>query len=324
MQTLQELADLWGQCFYRVSVKPEPCHYHLVIFQAGIPAGNPLVSVSRSMVAVLQDQMDEKITTPPEETSIDVWIESPGGDAHAAYKLFVDLKSRANSIRVAVPDYAKSAATLLALGADVIFMKASAELGPIDAQIEHPDREHYRVSALEVAFSIDYLARFATHFIGRYAGPMLIDSTKLSRLEILRELCDFSAKFLEPAVSKLDPTLVHRASKQLKVARDYAMTILSHSKATQLKRDSREYIEDLVEHLTHDYSEHGFVISRNEAKNLGLPIEPLEGHLRWPQIKRLLREYERSIDRDPVILLCLSDSEIDSILPPQAPKRSED
>ena len=194
-------------------------------------------------------------------------------------------------------------------------MSAAAELGPIDVQIEHPDREHFTVSALEVAFSYDYLARFATNFISQHAGPRLVESTKLPRIDILRELCGFTAKFLEPAVSKLDPTVVHRASKQLKIAKDYAVTMLRQSKSAQKHLKPEEYIRNLVDHLTHDYSEHGFVVSRGEARSLGLPINPLESHPRWPQMRKLFREYENNIDKEPAMILCLPDKQIDLIIP---------
>jgi len=47
-----------------------------------------------------------------------------------------------------VPRYAKSAATLLALGADRILLGKFAEIGPLDAQFDDPERE-YRLSALD-------------------------------------------------------------------------------------------------------------------------------------------------------------------------------
>lgn len=67
---------------------------------------------------------------------LDLIVQSPGGDGMAAEKL-LDLcrKHCAGRLRVVVPLYAKSAATLLALGADEIVMGESSELGPIDAQV---------------------------------------------------------------------------------------------------------------------------------------------------------------------------------------------
>jgi hypothetical protein len=67
---------------------------------------------------------------------LDLIVQSPGGDGMAA-EMLLDLcrKHCAGHFRVVVPLYAKSAATLLALGADEIVMGESSELGPIDAQV---------------------------------------------------------------------------------------------------------------------------------------------------------------------------------------------
>jgi len=67
---------------------------------------------------------------------LDLVVVSPGGDGTAAESL-LDLcrKYCRGVLRVVVPLYAKSAATLLALGADEIVMGETSELGPIDAQV---------------------------------------------------------------------------------------------------------------------------------------------------------------------------------------------
>ena len=43
--------------------------------------------------------------------------------------------------RLVVPDTAKSAATLIGLGATEIVMSTTSELGPIDPQVMLPDRD---------------------------------------------------------------------------------------------------------------------------------------------------------------------------------------
>jgi ClpP class serine protease len=68
--------------------------------------------------------------------NLDLIIHSPGGDGLTAEKM-IDLSRRycSGEFRVVVPVYAKSAATLVALGADTILMGETSELGPIDAQV---------------------------------------------------------------------------------------------------------------------------------------------------------------------------------------------
>jgi hypothetical protein len=71
---------------------------------------------------------------------INLLLHSPGGDATIVEKM-VDmcrshLSGKRKAFRVIVPNIAKSAATVLALGADKIVMGYCSELGPIDPQVQ--------------------------------------------------------------------------------------------------------------------------------------------------------------------------------------------
>lgn len=68
-------------------------------------------------------------------TSLDLVIHSPGGSPEAAETIVETIRSKFSHVRVIVPSYAKSAATMMAMSADEIFMSADAELGPIDPQM---------------------------------------------------------------------------------------------------------------------------------------------------------------------------------------------
>src|SRR4030043_45737 len=66
-------------------------------------------------------------------------INSPGGDGNVAEKMIVMCRQRfTKSFKVIVPNFAKSAATMIALGTDKILMGYLAELGPIDPQVGNP------------------------------------------------------------------------------------------------------------------------------------------------------------------------------------------
>jgi hypothetical protein len=75
-------------------------------------------------------------------------IDSPGGMAKSAYQVATLFRRHCGSFVAVIPRYAKSAATLLTLGADTIFLGEYAELGPLDAQFLDADREAH-ASALD-------------------------------------------------------------------------------------------------------------------------------------------------------------------------------
>lgn len=270
---------------------PSPALYHLILFQ-GARDEFGRGEINRNLVQDIQAMLDDQITTPREQTEIDVWLESPGGDANAAYKLVLDLRERCKLLRVVIPDYAKSAATLVALGADEIFMTPAAELGPLDVQIDHPDpdREGTTISALDVADSLEFLGTTAVDLV-LTGGGTIRQYTGLRRSEVLREMLKFTAEFLRPVTEKLDPHLLHQAANQLRIAERYAINMM-HKR--NLPAISEKEADDLMARLIRAYPSHGFVISRDEARDLGLPVEAMKSYPRHREVKKLYRNFERT------------------------------
>ena len=86
--------------------------------------------------------------------SIDLLLNSPGGDVDVAEKLVHMMRGvvsphdpdiEEGELQVIVPDQAKSAATLMVLGAKTVVMSDSSELGPIDPQVLILDRNGHFV-----------------------------------------------------------------------------------------------------------------------------------------------------------------------------------
>lgn len=83
----------------------------------------------------------------PPGADLDLLLHTGGGDIDAAEKLIsmVRIKVRTAMLRVVVPDFAKSAGTLMVLGADFVVMSDTSELGPIDPQIILSDGNGNRI-----------------------------------------------------------------------------------------------------------------------------------------------------------------------------------
>jgi hypothetical protein len=78
----------------------------------------------------------------PVGSNVDLLLQTGGGDIDVALKLVGIIRQRVGEtgeFRVIVPDHAKSAGTLIAIGSDTIVMSDSSELGPIDPQIVTKD-----------------------------------------------------------------------------------------------------------------------------------------------------------------------------------------
>jgi len=163
----------------------------------------------------------EKVT---QGKKVAVVISSPGGDAHAAYKLASLLRKHCGGFTAVVPQYAKSAATLFALGADKIVMGKFAEMGPLDVQIEDTEKEQ-RISALEVVQAIERLNIEAMRAVDQQMGLWLVRSKK--KVDTLLPVATrFVAEMMRPLFDKIDTVNYTGMARALKVAQDYAERLL--------------------------------------------------------------------------------------------------
>lgn len=185
-------------------------------------------------------------------------VESPGGHAEYAYKIARLFQRRASMLTMVVPQWAKSAATLLTLGGSRIVMGRDAELGPLDVQIFDPDKEEYD-SALNAVQSLERLNAFALTAMDQVMQLLLLRTRKKSDV-LLPMVFDHTTKFLRPLLEKIDTIELTRKSRELKVAEQYAVRLMKGAGYTwpEAQRIARALVER--------FPTHGFVIDRQEAE----------------------------------------------------------
>lgn len=96
----------------------------------------------RNMIAVVDQVYEGKMAVFQEllgdcdpNKELDVLLSSPGGSREMALRIVQSMQDKCRAVRVIVPDMAKSAATVLCLGADEIMIRPAGDLGPIDPPI---------------------------------------------------------------------------------------------------------------------------------------------------------------------------------------------
>jgi hypothetical protein len=156
---------------------------------------------------------------------------SHGGAIEPAYQISKICKAFAKQKFVAtVPRQAKSAATLIALGADEIHMSVLGQLGPIDPQLGG-------LPALGVAQALQRIAEMSQNFPGS---------------------ADMFAKYLQQALTVEQIGYCERIAES---AEQYAQRLLAGKPA--LKDTAAEIAKEMV----HTYKDHGFVIDLVEARD---------------------------------------------------------
>lgn len=125
--------------------------------------------------------------------NVDLLLHTGGGDIDAAEKLVVMIRQKVGTanLRVIVPDFAKSAGTLIALGADSIVMSGTSELGPIDPQVIRSDHDGNRMahSVLSYIEAFEHHAEVLKKEPGNVASQIMmnkLDPGTLKQFEAIR------------------------------------------------------------------------------------------------------------------------------------------
>lgn len=188
-------------------------------------------------------------------SNIDLLIHSGGGDVDAADKLINLVRSKLGngSLRVIVPDMAKSAATLMAIGADRILMSDSSELGPIDPQITLGDGKGNHI---------------------RHSVQSYLDAHD-DCVKTLKENPKDVAAVVK--LQKLDPATVKMFESVRSRARKCAEDLLKQGMLKDAPPDSVPYSKvaaDLID--TSKWLSHGQMINYQDAQTMGLVVDYAE------------------------------------------------
>ncbi|MFA5196850.1 MAG: peptidase [Patescibacteria group bacterium] len=236
----------------------------------------PGAMIEPSDELVLVDNLDSLKPEKGKIKKLDLFLNSYGGFMETAYKLVRICWDYTEEFNVIVPLVAKSAATVICLGAKEIVMTNVAELGPIDPIIQHPYKPNLRVPARAVK---DFFEFFDTSDTGKNLNE-----------EVKKRL-----------VEQFDPYLIGVYEGSLKSAKQYSEKLLSE----YMLKDEKDKIQDVVEKLTEHYASHGHVIDRKEAKEeLGLNvIYPDSDEKLLIAIKQLFGIYNQFMQDNKIVKL---------------------
>jgi hypothetical protein len=193
----------------------------------------------------------EQLRNLPEGSShIDLLINSFGGDGLASWRIVTMIREHLGSegkITCLVPFYAFSAATLIAVGCNEIFMHPLATLGPVDPQITAQNKD-------------GAMQQFAYEDVTAY-------------VKFLREEAGISEQaekesLLEPLVTQIQPSVIGGAKRASMQSKTMAERLLK----LHMGKEDQQKAERIAEELSKNYFAHGHAVTRGDAMRLGLQI----------------------------------------------------
>jgi hypothetical protein len=215
---------------------------------------------------------------------LDLFLYSRGGAVEVPWKITCMLREFCETLSVLIPYRAHSAATMIALGCDKILMGSKAELGAIDPALSRIHQEGD--TPIEEQIRVEDVMSFVA-FLKEKAG--LGDQNALAtNVSILSE--------------KLTPQLlgsIYRTHSHIRMV------------ARRLLRKHREAMSDqqinlIIESLAEKTYLHGHAISRDEAKEMGLPVEdapPEVEDFMWALLEDYAQELRMNQPVDPDAIL---------------------
>lgn len=215
-----------------------------------------------------------------ELVNIDLFIHSNGGDGTVPWRLVTLIREYAARFGVLVPYRAFSAATLTALGADVVLMHPMGMLGPTDATVTNQFNPLDPRTQQPLGISVEDVAAYLA-LIKEDAGIQHEDQL-VTAFNLLAE--------------KAHPLALGNVKRHMSQSRMMARKLLSlHMDAD----DHAHRVTNIVENLTSKSFFHGHPINRTEARDhVGLttlesPTKAVERAM-W----RLYLEYEKEMQMD--------------------------
>ena len=222
--------------------------------------------MDRDTVTDIYDYLEftKKIGSVPQ---LDIVLHSGGGVLDAAIHLTEILRSYSENLNFIVPRYAKSAATLVALSGDGLFMDKPSELGPL-GPVWVGDEGEYDPAALP--HTIEFL-RDLEKKLPKDSKTIEIIAKRLSieRMGVFKASVGDS---VEPLTELLCSRMFKNTPKRKSVA------------------------EKIAKKLATGYSEHGYPVTLGEVTDLGIPAKRLpadEWELVWKIYKTFDNKYER-------------------------------
>ena len=223
-------------------------------------------------VVVLIDQLMPYSIPLFEETLFDadpnqdlhVLLRTPGGDGEAALQLAHQAQARCRELTIIVPDKAKSAGTLLALGAHHILMGPTSDLGPIDPQFQGSD------GRLVAAKTIIAAVNNALEQVAERPETLMLHATLLADTTSID-------------VQEAHNALAH-AGAQLRTA--------LACNSVRKSDDIESLAQKLTDPLIGEPQSHGAMVSADRAIDLHLPVQKLSPQSdQWKMIWQLWIRY---------------------------------
>lgn len=209
--------------------------------------------------------------------AVDVMINSLGGLAEATDSIVGMLRAKFSNVRFAIPNIAKSAATLMALSGNELLMDHRSELGPIDPQVVYPSADGLK----------------------REAAEDILDGFREAKEALAREGPAATPAYV-PLLNKYTIGLLRGCTNAMQLSRELAETWLRNYMFADEPGSQKpgEIVRYFASHA--NTLSHGRAIRVDKCRELGLKIADMSAPGLADKLWELWCNYELHFERSPV------------------------
>ncbi len=236
--------------------------------------GNPVIFYSASIGDNI-DVLYECLHKQGKNERLDLVLSTGGGSVITARQIALLLREYTQHLTILVPFRARSAGTLLCLSANQLVLGPLAELGPIDTQVSSIGPPPPDAPGMISAEDIRTFREMAESWFG-------VDREE-DRLQVLALLAQ-----------RIFPTSLSSFYRFDKLIHEVANELLTY----QIPGAEESVRQRIVEQLVGGYYSHDYVLSRTQARELGLQVRftsAEEETLLW----KLIKTYRKQTTQQP-------------------------
>lgn len=202
------------------------------------------------------------------DSELVVILDSSGGTIGAAYLICKLLRANCSRLKVVVPRWAKSAATLICLAADELVLTDVAELGPLDPQVRRPGETGAR-PVLDEYMALDALRKDVLMSID-LVMQLMIGGTGMDVKDLITPVCTFVSSLMAPVYSRVDPFVYAAHMRSVEISKEYAIRVLQQHVLPGGTTETPQALGQIANQLASGYPCHDFVVDLSELARLGL------------------------------------------------------
>lgn len=214
---------------------------------------------------------EEVICDADPKRDLHLMLDTPGGDGESAIRLIRQVQSRCRELTLIVPNQAKSAGTLVAMGAHHILMGPTSDLGPVDPQFESPEGG------------------------GLYSAKSLIAAVDHAEAALAENPNSYPVHV--SLLADVNAVMVQQARSALERSGDLVWEAL-RSNPDRSPGDAEQIAEAVQKKLIDLPTDHGAVFDAGDVEQTGLPVKHAEpASDQWALIWMLWTKYFNLFER---------------------------